>query len=178
MATTRLRHRSDSTAGRSARLEGAEGQQLELAHLLTDALIRRVNDDAERADRRSAEDLWDQGTLLNEAVAMFGTDERVAARFVEGREAAFERMRMARVTTRWLAGVYGAARMRLGLRLLELLGLSTLVELESVDLPALGPDGQPARFPATREALASAVAALEERTAVGSATGLQANRRA
>jgi hypothetical protein len=161
MSSSRLTRRDGTHSERTARLPREDDRQLDLSDLLTNALLRRVNDEAERADRRAAEDWWDQGTLLNEAAAMVGLAERVSARFVDGPEAALERMRVAKVTTRWLAGVYGLRRLRLGLRLLDLLHLGSLVELESVDLPALGPDGEPARFPATAGALEAAVRALE-----------------
>ncbi|MFM2153427.1 MAG: hypothetical protein RL199_1862 [Pseudomonadota bacterium] len=152
-----------SSSARLARLPSGDDRQLDLTHALESAVLRRVNEEAERADRRAAEDLWDQGRLLLELVELRsdGDVDAVCAQFVEGAEAAHERMHIARATSRILAGVYGAARLQLGLRLLELLGLKRLDQLETVDLPVADADGRPVRFPATREQLAVAVALLE-----------------
>jgi hypothetical protein len=148
---------------RLARLAPADDRQLDLTQALASAVLRRVNEEAERADRRAAEDLWDQGRLLLELVELRedGDVDAVCAGFVDGSEAAHERMRIARSTSRILAGVYGAARLVLGLRLLELLGLSRLDQLETVDLPVADAEGRPVRFPASREQLEVAVALLE-----------------
>jgi hypothetical protein len=152
------------SSARSARLPSADDRQLDLTHALESAVVRRVNEEAERADRRAAEDLWDQGRLLLELVELRGDGDidAACARFVDGPEAGHERLRIARATSRLLAGVYGAARLKLGLRLLELLGLSRFDQLESVDLPVAGADGRPVRFPATREQLEVALNLLED----------------
>lgn len=138
----------------------AHPEQLDLTDALAQALVRRANEEAERHDRRAAEDLFEQGTLLNEIAQLTFDEASVAALFVEGPLAALERMRLARATTRLLAGVYGLERCRLGLELLEHFGLKSFDQLEAVDLPVARADGRPARFPATRELLAQALAVL------------------
>jgi hypothetical protein len=150
-----------SPAARLARLAPLDDRQLELSQALETAVLRRVNEEAERADRRAAEDLWEQGQLLLELVELRGDADAVCAQFVDGPEAARERMRMAKATSRLLAGIYGAARLQLGVALLERLGLSKLDELEGVDLPVADSDGRPVRFPATREQLEAALALLD-----------------
>ena len=138
-----------------------DDRQLTLPDPVVQALWQRVIDESERTDRRTAEDLWDQGHVLEELVLLTGSRDDVERRFPEGPQAARERMRIARTTSRWLAGVYGLARLRLGLVLLDRTGLTTLDQLECVDLPVTGPDGKPARFPATREQLEIALALLD-----------------
>jgi hypothetical protein len=160
MATQRLR-RATPSADRSARLPAVDERQLTLPDPVVQALWQRITDESERCDRRTAEDLWDQGHLLEELAARTGSREEVLRRFPEGPEAAAERMRIAHATSRWLAGVYGLARLRLGLRLMDHLGVDTLDQLECVDLPVAGPDGKATRFPATRELLERALAALD-----------------
>lgn len=152
------------SSARSARLSAFDDRQLDLTHALESAVLRRVNEEAERADRRAAEDLWDQGRLLLELLELRGDGDvdAVCVRFVDGAEAGHERLRIARATGRLLSGVYGAARLKLGLRLLDLLGLTTFDQLESVDLPVADADGRPVRFPATREQLEVAVQLLED----------------
>jgi hypothetical protein len=151
------------SSARLVRVPFDDDRQLDLTHALESAVLRRVNEEAERADRRAAEDLWDQGRLLLELVEMRGDGDvdGVCARFVDGALAAHERIRIARATSRLLAGVYGAARLQFGLRLLDLLGLSRLDQLETVDLPVADSDGRPVRFPATREQLEVALQILE-----------------
>jgi hypothetical protein len=133
-------------------------RQLDLRDALSEALFRRVNEDAEREDRRTAEDAWDQGALLNELVALGLDVEEVAARYVGGAALAHERMQLARSTTRLLAAVWGLARVRLGLALLARLKLRRLEQLEDVELPAVAGT---VRFPATVSQLEYALAALE-----------------
>lgn len=156
MATKRVRS-SPEPAPRSARVPRVDLRQLELPDPVVQVLWRRVHDEAERSDRRVAEDLWDQGTILAELIERTGDEAAVIANFPAGPAAAHERLRIARVTSRWLAGVYGLTRIRLGLALLDRLGVSTLDQLECVDLPVHGPDGKPARFPATPAVLEAAL---------------------
>lgn len=163
MTTKRLR-RTD-VAPRISRLADPDGRQLEFPDVLVESLLRRVNEEAEKADRRAAEDLWDQGALLNETAAMMHDPDAVVRRFVDGADAARERMGIAKATTRWLAGVYGLSRLRLGMLLLERVGLASLDQLEAVDLPVKGPDARPVRFPATRAQLVDALGRLRDEAA-------------
>lgn len=152
--------RRRSATPRSSARSGSpyvDERQLDLRDALADALLRRVNEDAEREDRRAAEDAWDQGTLLNELVALGLPPDDVAARYGGGPELAHERMRLARSTTRLLASVWGLARVRLGLALLGALGLKRLEQLEDVELPS---SSGVVRFPATVPQLRHALASL------------------
>ncbi len=155
---SRSRRLRSSALSREARLSPVD--QLDLSDALVEALVRRVNEEAERQDRRAAEDFFDQGALLNEIALLTLDEESAAARFVDGADAARERMRLARATTRLLAGVYGLERCRLGLGLLERFELESFDQLEAVDLPVERAGGRAVRFPATRELLARALERL------------------
>lgn len=155
--------RPSAASPRIAKLEPDSGVQLDLDDARLRQLWRRVNEDAGRQDQRAAEDAHDQGTLLNEIaqLSFHRTTDEVAAEFFLGAEAARERMAIAKATTRLMAGFYGLERLRLGLRLMTHFGLRSLDQLETVELPVRYPDGTAVRFPAPREWLERALAAIE-----------------
>ena len=161
MATQRIRRPSAPSSDRTARLPRVDARQLSLPDPVEQALWRRVVDESERCDRRIAEDLWDQGNILEELALLAGSRDEVARRFPEGFDAAQERMRIARSTSRFLAGIYGLSRLRLGLTLIDRLGLTSLDQLECVDLPVTDLEGKAVRFPATRELLERAVREID-----------------
>jgi len=147
--------RTRRPSARAARL--ADERQLDLRDTLAGALERRVNEECEREDRRAAEDAYDQGALLNELVDLGLSPDEVAARYAGGPELAHERMRLARATTRLLAGYWGLARVRLGLALMSKLRLTRMELLETVDLKT--PAGV-VHFPASVAELEAALDSL------------------